>query len=73
LRDVLCEAESITKKVNELQTLLSKTSNRKKKEKIRDNIKKLKKAAVDLTEEHEDMKIRKEKVGTALSGLILKV
>jgi hypothetical protein len=52
---------------------LSKTSNRKKKEKIRDNIKKLKKAAVDLTEEHEDMKIRKEKVGTALSGLISKV
>lgn len=70
---MLCEAESITKKVNELQTLLSKTSNRKKKEKIRDNIKKLKKAAVDLTEEHEDMKIRKEKVGTALSGLISKV
>jgi hypothetical protein len=38
---VLCEAESIDKKVAELKKLVSKTSNKKKKEKLRGDIESL--------------------------------
>jgi hypothetical protein len=73
LRDVICEAESIDKKIVELNVLLRKTSNQKKRNKIKGDIQSLKVAKSRLTGMHDQMKIRKGKTKEAMDGLISEV
>ncbi len=73
LRDVLCEAESLSKKVDELQHSLAKTSNAKKKSEISSNISILQAAAVALTGKHQEMIDCKVKTKNAKSNLIKEV
>ncbi len=73
LRDVLCEAESLTKKLTELHVSLTKTRNEKRLSDIRKNISILQDAAAALTGKHQEMSECKEKIKTARSDLIQKV
>jgi hypothetical protein len=73
LRDVLCDAESLAAKLKDLQKLLVKTSNKKKKTAIEANIKKLEKASEVLSGRHQEMKECKAKTKKAKSELIDKV
>lgn len=73
LRDVLCDAESLNAKLKELEELLRKTTNKKKKDAISVNIKELEKASGELSGRHQEMKDFKAKTKKAKSDLIDKV
>jgi hypothetical protein len=70
---VLCEAENIDKKVIDLKKLVSKTSNKKKKEKFWGDIESLLHAKGVLTGRHTEMRAGKKKTKDARDGLIAKV
>jgi hypothetical protein len=69
---VLCEAESIDKKVIDLKKLVSKTSN-KKREKFWGDINSLIHAKGVLTGRHTELRAGKKKTKDARDGLIAKV
>jgi hypothetical protein len=73
LRDVLCDAESLAAKLKDLQELMVKTSNKKKRTVIDANIKKLEQASEVLSGRHREMKECKVKTKKAKSDLIDKV